>query len=381
MAITNSSHPSDTVAPALTVEAKPLQTTATATMLVGLDWGTNRTCLMAAPLGATKASKTQLVPTVVGYAREGVLDGILPDDSPVHFGQTALKHRLHLNLVRPLSAGVIRDKSAARDFALHIRELLNEMQPAETRAVIGVPARADMGARENVRDAFTGVFDKVILIPEPFLAALGYRNEQRVGREDYVDPVANSLFIDIGGGSTDLCVVQGYYPQAEDQVSIPFAGEAIDETIASELQQVYPDNGLSLDKIRALKEVHSYAGENTRQIAVDVNIGGKLRKLEIGEAISTACNTLLDQIHEAVKQLVAKAEPDSIPDLLQNIIITGGGAGIENLGDELEKRLIAEGFDRPRVTVIGDDYKEYVARGALKAARHARERQWQQLIG
>ncbi|MFW6354753.1 MAG: rod shape-determining protein, partial [Verrucomicrobiota bacterium] len=322
-----------------------------------------------------------LVPTVVGYAKEGILDGILPDDSPIHFGQVAQRYRLHLRMVRPLSAGVIRDKAAARDFALHLRELISEHHEGETRAVIGVPARADMTARENVRDALTGVFDKVILIPEPFLAALGYRDESQLGAADYVDPVVNSLFIDIGGGSTDLCVVQGYYPQADDQISIPFAGDAIDEMIAAELQQVYPDNGLSPDKIRKLKEQHSYVGTDLRQLTVDANIGGKLRKLDIGEPVGNACNALLDRIFSAVKALIAKAETDSIPDLLQNIIVTGGGAGIDQLGEQLEQRLVAEGFDAPKVRVVGDDYKEYVARGALKAARHARERQWQKLIG
>jgi len=364
-----------------TTETQSPNAVRSSTLLIGLDWGTNRTCVLSSPEGAKKNTFSKLIPTIVGYAKEGILDGILPDDSPVHFGEIAQRYRLHLKMVRPLSAGVIRDKAAARDFALHLRELLTESHQGETRAVIGVPARADMTARENVRDAVTGVFDKVILIPEPFLAALGYRDENKLGSDDYVDPVVNSLFIDIGGGSTDLCVIQGYYPQSDDQVSIPFAGDAIDEMIANELQQVYPDNGLSQDKIRAFKEVHSYVGEANRQISVDVNIGGKLRKLEIGEAVGTACNTLVDKIFNAVKALIAKAEPDSIPDLLQNIIVTGGGAGIENLATELEKRLVAEGFDAPRVRIVGDDYKEYVARGALKAAQHARERQWQKLIG
>jgi len=32
------------------------------------------------------------------------------------------------------------------------------------------------------------------------------------------------------------------------------------------------------------------------------------------------------------------------------------------------------------VRVVGENYKQYVARGALKAARQAKESQWQQLI-
>lgn len=353
---------------------------ATQALLVGLDWGTNRSCLLAGYQDATETALSELIPTLVGYAKEGVLEGILPDDSPIHFGAVARQHRLHLKVVRPLSAGVIQDKAAARDFALHLREKTCALEAAETRAVIGVPARADHAARENVREAVTGVFDKVILIPEPFLAALGYRDEAQLGHEDYVDPVANSLFIDIGGGSTDLCVIQGYYPQADDQISIPFAGDSIDAVFAEELERVYPNNGLSTDKIREIKEKHAYAGDVIREIVTEVNVAGKKRKLEIGAALATACNRLLDQIHDAVKQLIVKAESDSIPQLLQNLILTGGGAGIDNLASELERRLRNEGFDQPRVQIVGDNYKEYVARGALKAARRAQERQWQKLI-
>ena len=48
---------------------------------------------------------------------------------------------------------------------------------AEIRAVIGVPANAGQPAREDIRNGAAGVFDRVLLIPEPFLAALGFRDE------------------------------------------------------------------------------------------------------------------------------------------------------------------------------------------------------------
>src|SRR5690606_13758007 len=94
-------------------------------LLVGLDWGTNRSCLLACREDSTETAVSRLIPTVVGYARDGILEGILPDDSPIHFGEVVQKYRLHLRTVRPLVAGVIRDKTAARDFALHLRELID----------------------------------------------------------------------------------------------------------------------------------------------------------------------------------------------------------------------------------------------------------------
>lgn len=348
--------------------------------LVGLDLGTNSSCLMAAPQGSEKLIVSEIVPSVVGYAKEGLLPGILPDDRTVLFGNEALKFRLHLSMVRPLKSGVIGDLKAATDFLRHLRTRIPVPQGAEIRAVIGVPARADETAREHVREAVRGVFNKILLIPEPFLAALGYRDESKLGNAEYIDPVNNSLFIDIGAGSTDLCIVQGYYPQPNDQISFPFAGDAVDSSIAHLVSQKYPDCDLSVHRICEIKETHSYVGDLKAPIVAPVVIGGKPRKLDVGDEIGTATRELLDLIFEAVKQELAMANPDGVPELLQNIVITGGGSQIRNIAPELQGMLEEEGYDQPRVRVIGADYKEFVAKGAMKAARAVKERQWQNII-
>ncbi|MGH7995027.1 MAG: rod shape-determining protein, partial [Opitutaceae bacterium] len=208
------------------------RSTDTETLFVGLDWGTNTSCLMAAPRGASasRAILKEQIPTVVGYAPENVLSRVLPGDAQVLFGADALKYRRHLEIVHPLKGGVIADLKAARDFALHLRARLGG-RSKDVRAVIGMPASSDRSARENARKAVQGVFDKVIFIPEPFLAALGYRDESRLNESKYQDPVVNSLYIDIGAGSTDVCLVQGHYPTVDDQLSEPFAGEAVDQII------------------------------------------------------------------------------------------------------------------------------------------------------
>lgn len=360
----------------------PVQGEAIATpLLAGLDWGTNTSCLHAASAEEPLSTASHLVPTVVGYAREGLLEGILPGDSEVLFGETAVRHRLHLRLVRPLEQGVIADRRAAEAFAQELRRRLDAPAETEIRAVIGVPANATPEAREAVRNAVEGVFQKIILIPEPFLAALGYRDESKLGQGSYLDPVSNSLFVDIGAGSSDLCLVQGYYPRAEDQVSLPFAGDAIDRAFADAVVEKYPDCDLSLEKVRAIKEEFAYVGELQKPIIVERLIRGKLRKLDLGEELGAACSELLKLVFDAVKVQIARAESDTVAELLGNIILTGGGSLIKNFDRELEHMLAAEGYDQPRVRSLGPDYKQFVARGAMKAARAARERQWQTLIG
>lgn len=225
-----------------------------------------------------------------------------------------------------------------------------------------------------------GVFDRIILIPEPFLAALGYRDESRVGQPGYVDPVTNSLFIDIGGGTSDLCLVQGYFPNEADQISIRFAGDAIDALIEAELNRTYPDNGLSRTKIREIKEAHSYVGPIRKPIDVRVILGGKAHVLELGEVLGRSANALIDKIYPALVALISRASSDSVVTLLQNIVITGGGSQLKGIDTVIQQRLVDEGYETPKVKIAGQDYKRYVALGALKAARSARENQWQVLL-
>jgi rod shape-determining protein MreB len=62
--------------------------------------------------------------------------------------------------------------------------------------------------------------------------------------------------------------------------------------------------------------------------------------------------------------------------MLGNVILAGGGSRIRNAAQELERLLREEGYENPSVTVIDRDSKPFVALGALKVARGAREDQW-----
>lgn len=362
-----------------TITKKAPQPQTTTKVFVGLDLGTNTTSIQTGDQSGKKTNKCKLFPTLVGYAKEGILDGILPNDATMLFGNEARAHSMHLRMVQPLERGVITDSDAAANFTNFLKKETGLKTEDDSHVVIGVPARADRKSREAVRNAVKGVFKKAILIPEPFLAALGYREETKLGKTNYNDPVKNSLFIDIGGGSTDLCLVQGYYPLPEDQISIPFAGDAIDSILHNEIREKYSDCDLSASKIRTIKEDYSFVGEAPEPVEIQRIIRGKKRTMEITKEVGVACGELLRQVYESVTHLIALAEPDSVPELLNNIVITGGGSQIRNIGSELQKLLEEEGYEQPVVKVIGEEYKDFVARGALKAARSAKERQWTEL--
>lgn len=349
-------------------------------ILVGFDLGTNASCILAGPAEGKDTTVSKIIPTVIGYAREGLVDGIIANNATTLIGEEALAHRLQMKMIAPLEDGIIAHVEPARDFIRRVRAVIDPTGSAEIRAVIGVPANAGAPAREDIRNCAAGVFDRVLLIPEPFLAALGFRDDTRIGQANYVDPVTNSLFIDIGGGTSDLCLIQGYFPTADDQISLAFAGDAVDKLIEDDLQRMYPNNGLSRATIRQIKEEHSYVGPIRKPIDVKVLIGGKSHTLELGETIGQACNRLLEKIYPALTTLVSRASSDSVAQLLQNIVITGGGSRIRGLDTVIQQKLADDGFESPRVRLAGQEYKRFVAVGALKAARSAREDQWQHLL-
>ncbi len=349
-------------------------------LLIGFDWGTNTSFIQGANAGATEPLFKRSVRTVVGYAKDGIVDDLLPGNAKTLFGDEAVKYRLHLSLQSPMVDGVVANLPVARDFARHLRSLIESPAGTEIRAVIGIPANADQTARENMRQVVNGLFDRLLLIPEPFLAALGHRDETKLNTPGYVDPVRNSLFIDIGAGTSDICMVQGYYPTAEDQVSLSFAGDKVDMLLNESIKKTYPDCDLPLLKVREIKEQHSYVGKPAQPVIVSVLVGGKVRKLDLTEEVGAACDSLLQRIFTAMSTLIARASYDSVNELLQNIILTGGGSRIRNIDVELQRLLTEEGFDKPVVRSVGENYKEYVSKGALKAARQAREDQWQKVI-
>ncbi len=276
-------------------------------MIVGFDLGTNKSCILAGPPNSNEIAVSKIVPTLVGYVKDGIVDGIIAGNASVLFGEEAQKNFLHVNLIAPMGRGVITHQDAARDFFRHLRGLVDPSGNAEIRAVIGVPANAEEGAREDIRACAAGVFDRVLLIPEPFLAALGYRDDSRLNQPNYVDPVINSLFIDIGAGTSDLCLIQGYFPSREDQICIDSAGDAIDALIHAEIDHQYPGNGLTRHTVREIKENYSYAGPVRKPTDVKVIIGGKARTLELGEILARSCNTLIDRIYPALTTLIARA--------------------------------------------------------------------------
>lgn len=346
---------------------------------VGLDIGSNTSVFVAAQGDRKVEYEDAIVPTVVGYPKTGTLPGILPKGISPHFGNEAIRYRLHLDLTWPIKYGLVDNLAIARDFISDLRDKIDPEGNRQLWVVVGSPANAQQEKLKDIRAVCGGSFDRILIVPEPFLAAMGYREEERIDDPAYTDPTRNSLFVDIGAGTTDLCKIQGYYPTSHDLISIPKAGNDVDEVLAGAINKIYPDANLTPIAITAIKERHSFVGDISSRIMVKVPIAGKPKELDLTQPIKQACEFLLDVVIDSIGELAARCDADSVEELLGNIVLTGGGSQIRNIDKVLEARIRAEGYESARVRKVAD-YRTLVAKGALKIARRVKDDQWQILI-
>lgn len=347
---------------------------------LGFDWGTNTSVLKAERAEQPFPLKEEVCFTVVGYPKETVLPGILPKGKQMLFGQEAVDHRAYVDLVWPLDksykTGFLRDEKAAKDFCHHVREIVDAERKSEVWACIGAPANADAQMTKDLRRCVLDAFERVVLAPEPFLAALGYRDDAKAGQKTYLDPVKHSLFVDIGAGTTDICLIQGYFPAKEEQTSLNAAGNAIDAELRKLINRKYPDANMTGVRVTQIKEQNSFVGPPSKKVEITYTVSGRSRKLDLTEEIRQTCESILTPLVDAILALVPKTDPDLTDDVLKNIILTGGGSLIAGIGPYLEGRLKDAGLEGVKVRTV-ENYKELVGLGALKMARKVRDDQWQ----
>ena len=349
---------------------------ATEPLKIGFDFGTNQSVLAGDHTGKELKLKTDTIFTVVGYAKPDVLPGVLPGNRRIFYGEEAISYRRWLDLRWPLDKGIVHDLDAAREFVGFLSSLISGNGKRQIWVVVGSPARTGTNDLENLRDALGTNFNRFLTVPEPFLAALGIRNESQLNDPKYSDPVKNSMIVDVGAGTTDLCNLQGFYPTTDDQICITRAGNDVDIKLRELIERKYPDAKMHNVSVTRLKEQNSFVGPAKKKILLKLTIHGKPRELEVSELIGQACESMVPDIVESIMGLAKRCEQEIAELILANIILTGGGSLVSGLAEMVEKHLRDRGITMAKVTRAAD-YKKLVARGALKVAKMARDDQWQ----
>ncbi len=332
---------------------------------VGIDLGTSRSSI------ATSDGRRLVVESYVGWPADMVARKVVGEGPLI--GSEAIAKREMLDLRRPLERGLIkegspRDVEAVRVLLNHLLERVEvaerRARGVEVRAVVGVPAEAMRLNRKQLRAALEDKVDSLMIVSEPFAVAYG------------LDALLHTLVVDIGAGTTDLCVMKGRYPRLEDQRTLVQAGDAIDALLLDQLRGRYPEARLSLHRVRAWKERHSFVGESRKRVEVTASVGGRLAEIDITEEMRIACESLLPPVSEAMLDLLSGVDLDFQEAVRNKVILSGGSALVPGLGPALERVLEAVGGGRVRVVL---DPIFVGCNGGLAIAMDAPEEDWERL--
>ncbi|MGE0708219.1 MAG: rod shape-determining protein [Planctomycetota bacterium] len=356
-------------------------------LYIGIDLGTSRTSV------AASNGVRETVWSFVGYPRDAVSRKLLGTDKV--FGKEAVDRRLALELFRPLRHGVIqsdgagngagkgaaqgegdedgpglsqaeaeRHMQAARDLVQHALSRARPRSDELIYGVIGAPARASHKNKEMIIQASREHLDAVMVCSEPFAVAYG------LGLLD------DTLVVDIGAGTVDLCRMHGTLPSEDDQITLKTAGDWVDEQLYALLKKKAPKADFSMHFVKELKERYATV-EPRGPVEIELLVNGRPTAFEVSNEVRLACRKIIPPIVLAMHKLISTFDPDFQARLRDNVLLGGGGSQIVGLATALEqamRQMLGSGRVRQ-----ADEPTYAGCNGALKMAHDMPEEYWKQL--
>ncbi|MEK7864248.1 MAG: rod shape-determining protein, partial [Nitrospirota bacterium] len=214
------------------------------------------------------------------------------------------------------------------------------------------------------RRAVSEFAHSLMVVSEPFAVAYG------------LNLLNNSLVIDIGAGTTDLCIMHGAIPSDEDQKTIVNAGDYIDEQLYSYLTEKYPNSKFNKNMVRQFKEKYSFVREIQGDIRVEIPVDGKPVMHDIKNEVKRACESILPALVETTTEMIARFDPEFQIKIKNNIVLAGGGSLIRGLREYLQDAL--KEYGPCNVTTVQDPLFAG-SDGAVKLAQDMPAKYWEPL--
>lgn len=339
---------------------------------VGIDLGTSRSVI------ACDNGVRTYVASIVGYPKDAISQKFL--GSNAIFGEEALKNRMALNIFKPFEGGLLKYTDDSADPAGYqkavtiateiLRHLLMQVsfdkeKLPRIRAVIGTPALASSKNKKSLMALSKGLVESVMIASEPFCVAYG------------LNILHNSIVVDIGAGTVDLCRMSGALPKEEDQLTTHKAGNTVDETLYKLISAKYPEAKLSVNMIKKFKEDNATITSKSETLEITLPVNGKPTKLDVTDEVKQACRSIVPDIVEGIQKLVSNFDPEFQEELKANIILAGGGSQMMGLRQEVE-HYMREHLGTGRVTKVEEPLYAG-ANGALALCKDMPEEYWQEL--
>lgn len=330
-------------------------------LFVGIDLGTSRSSI------SSSNGTRNWIESYVGWPKDFISQQVV--GKPVLFGAEALENRLSLDLCRPLQHGIIkegidRSEDAVREIIRHLIELATPAPDQKINAVVGVPSDSLKVNKLAIRRAVSEFVHSLMVVTEPFAVAYG------------MNLLNNSLVIDVGAGTTDFCIMHGTIPAEDDQKTILFAGDYIDDQLFSYLNEKYPNAKFNKNMVRQFKEKYSFVRDIPGDILVEIPVDGKPVMHDIKNEIKRACESVLPALAETTTEMIARFDPEFQLKIKNNIVIAGGGSLIRGIREYLQDAL--KEYGPCKVTCVADPLFAG-SDGALKLAKDMPPKYWETL--
>lgn len=243
----------------------------------------------------------------------------------------------HIRAVRPLSHGVISDFEVTEELLAY---LIRKAQGDRSRmfgprVVIGVPTGVTNVESRAVRDAAMNAGAReVFIVEEPVAGAIG-------AKLPINDPVG-TMVLDIGGGTIDIAVISlgGTVASKSSHVAGDRFNENIIDFVRSEFQlaigeKTAEDVKMAIGAVVPLDKVLERPVRGR-----DLATGLPREILLTDEHVREALQPSLDQILEAMKEVIEQTPPELLSDVLERgVTVFGGGALLRGLPQLLSKML------------------------------------------
>lgn len=259
---------------------------------------------------------------------------------PIAFGEEANKMLGRtpgkIKAIKPMKDGVIADFEMVETLLDYLLKKVNiKNKIIKPRIIICCPSNITEVEKNAIKEAAerTGA-KKVFIEEEPKVAAIGAGLE--IG-----EPIGN-MVVDIGGGTTDIAVLS--LGNIVTSTSIKTAGNTFDENIIDYVKNKYKllIGEKTAEKIK-IKIGTVKAGNKKEKLEIRGRdlVGGLPKTITISsEEVEEALKDSINKIISMIKVVLEQTPPELSSDIIENgIMLTGGGAMLDNLKELLQEEL------------------------------------------